>query len=67
MFTFLTLSGTPSPTLIANWSTGETKKEGKLNTISRAIPVTTDKKKTTLLPILTLSSFIKKKGKKDDT
>jgi|TARA_A100000172_G_scaffold80695_1_gene70988 hypothetical protein len=42
----------------------ETKKEGKLNTISRAIPVTTDKK-TTLLPILTLSSFIKKKGKKD--
>jgi len=43
----------------------ETKQEGKLNTISRAIPVTTDKKKTTLLPILTLSSFIKKKGKKD--
>ena len=42
----------------------ETKKEGKLNTISRAILVTTDKK-TTLLPILTLSSFIKKKGKKD--
>lgn len=45
----------------------ETKKEGKLNMLSRAISVTTDKKKTTLLPILTLSSFIKKKGKKDDT
>jgi len=44
----------------------ETKKEGKLNTISRAVSVTTDKKKTTLLPILNLSSF-KKKGKKDDT
>jgi len=43
----------------------EIKKEGKVNTISRAIPVTTSKKKTTLLPILTLSSFIKKKGKKD--
>jgi len=42
----------------------ETKKEGKLNTISRAIPITIDKKKTTLLPILNLSSF-KKKGKKD--
>ena len=44
----------------------EIKKDGKLNTISRAIPVTTSKK-TTSLPILTLSSFIKKKGKKDDT
>ena len=43
----------------------EIKKEGKVSLLSRIIPVTTDKKKTTLLPILTLSSFIKKKGKKD--
>jgi len=42
----------------------EIKKEGKVSLLSRAIPVTTSKK-TTLLPILTLSSFIKKKGKKD--
>ena len=42
----------------------EIKTEGKVNLLSRAIPVTTDKK-TTLLPILTLSSFKKKKGKKD--
>ena len=34
--------------------------------LSRVISVKADKKKTRLLPILTLSSF-KKKGKKDDT
>tara|TARA_R110000822_G_C15287223_1_gene490698 strand:- start:1381 stop:1545 length:165 start_codon:yes stop_codon:yes gene_type:complete len=42
-------------------------KQGKINMLSQFMNVTTDKKKTTLLPILTLSSFIKKKGKKDDT
>ena len=42
----------------------EAKKVGKVNMITRAIPVKVDKKKTKLLPILTLSSFVKK-GKKD--
>tara|TARA_R110000803_G_scaffold34488_1_gene75218 strand:+ start:4812 stop:4973 length:162 start_codon:yes stop_codon:yes gene_type:complete len=41
-------------------------KQGKINMLSQVMNVTTDKK-TTLLPILTLSGFIKKKGKKDDT
>ena len=40
-------------------------KQGKINMLSQVMNVTTDKK-TTLLPILNLSSF-KKKGKKDDT
>ena len=44
----------------------ETKQEGKVNTISRAISVKADKKKTKLIPILTLNYFTKK-GKKDDT
>ena len=39
-------------------------KQGKMNILSQVINVTTHKKKTRLLPILTLSSF-KKKGKKD--
>ena len=44
----------------------ETKKEGKVNMLSRAISVKADKKKTKLIPILTLNYFTKK-GKKDDT
>ena len=39
----------------------ETKKEGKLNTISRIISVKTDKKKTKLIPLLTLDYFRRKK------
>ena len=39
-------------------------KKGKMNILSQVMNVTTDKNKTTLLPILNLSSF-KKKGKKD--
>tara|TARA_R100000781_G_scaffold57569_1_gene37200 strand:- start:2056 stop:2211 length:156 start_codon:yes stop_codon:yes gene_type:complete len=39
----------------------ETKKEGKLNTISRIISVKADKKKTKLIPLLTLDYFRRKK------
>ena len=39
-------------------------KKRKMNILSQVMNVTTDKNKTTLLPILNLSSF-KKKGKKD--
>jgi hypothetical protein len=42
----------------------ETKKEGKVNMLSRAISVKADKKKNKLIPILTLNYFTKK-GKKD--
>jgi len=39
----------------------ETKKEGKVNTISRIISVKADKKKTKLIPLLTLDYFRRKK------
>jgi hypothetical protein len=39
----------------------ETKKEGKVNTISRIISVKADKKRTRLIPLLTLDYFRKKK------
>ena len=39
----------------------ETKQEGKVNTISRAISVKADKKKTKLIPLLTLDYFRRKK------
>jgi len=39
----------------------ETKKEGKVNTISRAISVKPDKKKSRLIPLLTLDYFRRKK------
>ena len=35
----------------------ETKKVGKVNMLTRAIPIKVDKKKNKLLPILTLSSL----------
>ena len=39
----------------------ETKKEGKVNTISRAISVKADKKRNRLIPLLTLDYFRRKK------
>jgi hypothetical protein len=42
----------------------ETKKEGKVNTISRIISVKADKKKTKLIPLLTLDYFRRKKDGK---
>tara|TARA_R100001086_G_scaffold89659_2_gene43986 strand:- start:1852 stop:2007 length:156 start_codon:yes stop_codon:yes gene_type:complete len=42
----------------------ETKKEGKVNLLSRAVLVKADKKKMKLLPILTLNYF--KRGKKNE-
>jgi hypothetical protein len=39
----------------------ETKKEGKVNTISRIISVKADKKRTRLIPLLTLDYFRRKK------
>jgi len=42
----------------------ETKKEGKVNMLSRAISITTDKKKTKLIPLLTLDYFRRKKDGK---
>lgn len=39
----------------------ETKKEGKVNTISRIISVKVDKKKSRLIPLLTLDYFRRKK------
>tara|TARA_R100000329_G_scaffold126302_2_gene104910 strand:+ start:8784 stop:8930 length:147 start_codon:yes stop_codon:yes gene_type:complete len=41
----------------------ETKKQGRVNMITRAIQVKADKSKMKLLPIITLSFFTKKKGK----
>ena len=42
----------------------ESKKQGKIVTITRAIPVTSDKKKTKLIPLLTLDYFRRKKDGK---
>ena len=42
----------------------ETKKEGKVNTISRAISVKADKKRNRLIPLLTLDYFRRKKDGK---
>ncbi len=39
----------------------EAKREGKVNTISRIISVKADKKKTKLIPLLTLDYFRRKK------
>ena len=42
----------------------ETKREGKVNTISRIISVKADNKKTKLIPLLTLDYFRRKKDGK---
>jgi len=39
----------------------ETKKQGKVNMLSRAVSVKADKKKSRLIPLLTLDYFRRKK------